>query len=130
MTFTPFPDAEYLAVSWLSTRLGGVKVSTDLRGWTSGQARVVITRTGGVPRLWLRTDYPRLDVDSYHANKAAAHDLAQKARAVLFDMPTGEFDAAVVSAVEDDTGLAWIPDADTNAPRYVFGVRLVTHTLP
>lgn len=130
MTATPFPDAEAITTTYLRALIGDVPVATDLRGWQAGLARVVLTRTGGVPKLWQRTDYPRIDVDCYAADKGAAHDLAQQTRALLHDMPGATFPTAVICTVEDDTGLTWLPDEDTEAPRYAFAVRLVTRPIP
>jgi hypothetical protein len=126
-----FPDSEAVAVQWLRAAVG-VVVATDLNGWQAGQARVVVTRIGGVPSIAYRVDNPRLDVDCYGPDKAAAHDLAQLARARLHELPTGDHTAlgAVVAHVRDDVGLQFIPDPDTRAPRYLFTVALAVHPSP
>ena len=126
-----FPDSEALVVQWLAAELP-VSVTTDLNGWRAGNRRVVITRTGGVPSLAIRVDNPRIDVDVFADTKESAHDLAQQARAAVHEMPSGDFtDAgAVVANVTDELGLAYIPDPDTRAPRYVFALRLAVHPYP
>lgn len=129
-----FPDSEAVAATWLRSRpeLAGIQVSTDLRGYTAGQRRIVITRVGGVPSLAIRVDNPRLDVDVFGTDKADAHDLAQLARALLHELPTGDHTAldAVVANVADDVGLQWLPDPDTQAARYVLTLRLAVHPYP
>jgi hypothetical protein len=126
-----FPDSEAVAVLWVRAAVEAT-VTTDLNGWQAGQARVVITRIGGVPSIAYRVDNPRLDVDCYAADKAAAHDLAQLVRARLHELPTGDHTAfgAVVAHVRDDVGLQFLPDPDTRAPRYLFSVALAVHPSP
>jgi len=126
-----FPDSEAIAVQWLRGEVDA-DVATDLAGWLAGQARVVVTRIGGLPSIAYRVDNPRLDVDCYAADKAAAHDLAQFVRARLHELPTGDHTAfgAVVSHVRDDVGLQFLPDPDTRAPRYLFSVALAVHPSP
>jgi hypothetical protein len=127
-----FPDSEAIAVRWINTSTLGVPTGTDLVGWRAGQARVVITRIGGVPSIPFRVDNPRLDVAVLAASKEAAHDLAQRVRAHLHELPTGDFtDAgAVVAHVRDDMGLSYLPDPETGSPRYLFGVSLAVRPHP
>lgn len=126
-----FPDSEAVAVTWLRDNVPA-SVSTDLNGWTAGQARVVVTRIGGLPSIAYRLDNPRLDVDCYAATKEAAHDLAQLARARLHELPEGDHTelGAVVANVIDDAGVQYLPDPDTRAPRYLFTVSLAVHPSP
>lgn len=126
-----FPDSEAVAVLWM--RAGtAVTVATDMKGWLAPRSRIVITRIGGVPSMAVRIDNPRLDVDVYAASKEAAHDLAQLARVRLHELPTGDHTAlgAVVAHVADDVGLHYIPDPDTQTPRYVFTLRLAVRPHP
>ena len=133
MSAALFPDSEAVAVTYLRSRNElDVTVTTDLHGWRAGDRRVVLSRSGGVPSLAFRIDNPRLDVDAFAATKEAAHDLAQLVRVALHDLPTGDHTAlgAVVVDVRDDVGLTYLPDPDTNAPRYVFAVVLVVRPHP
>lgn len=127
-----FPDTEAVAATWLRTRNLGATVATDLIGFTKGQRRIVVVRTGGTPTLPYRIDNPRLDIDAWGASKSDAHDLAQAARAALHELPTGNHTAlaAVVAHVEDESGLTWLPDPETGAARYVFSLRLAVHPYP
>lgn len=128
-----FPDSEYIAVRWLNASpLIDAPARTDLVGWTAGQQRLVIARLGGVPSLPYRIDNPRLDIGAWAETKAAAHDLAQLARSVLHDLPNGDHTdlGAVVAHVRDEVGLQWLPDPDTNTPRYIFVLSLTVRPHP
>jgi hypothetical protein len=127
-----FPDAEHVATRWLNSSTIGAPASTDLLGWHAPEPRIVITRVGGTPTLAIRIDRPRLDVDVYAPTKADAHDLAQAARVRLHELPTGDHRdlGAVVCNVVDELGLQWLPDPDTNTPRYVLTLAVTVRPHP
>jgi len=131
MRAVAFPDSEHIAVRWLTADATlTAPATTNLTGWRAGQRRIIVTRIGGVPQIPYRVDVPRLDVDVYADKKETAHDLAQAARARLHELPNGDHTdlGAVVCDVRDEGGLQWLPDPDTNAPRYLFTVALVVCT--
>lgn len=90
---------------------------------------VRLTRIGGTPAVPAHLDRARLQIEAWGTSKAQARDLAETVHAALYDMP-GQYPAGMVTAVEDDLGLTWQPDPDTDRDRYLFGVTVYTHPLP
>lgn len=145
MTTTTRPpvDAETLVVAYLedldAAILGGpgptpptIPVSTKLhRDFKAGDRAIRLTRIGGLPLAGSRgyVDRARIQVDVFGADEADAAEVAGRALAALQDLPESDFvfSKAVVTAVVQDLGLASVPDPDTGADRYLFGVVLYLH---
>lgn len=131
--FVLFGDAEAAVCDILrdSSQISdftGVTVATDLVGYAYPARRLRVTRTGGVPTLWMQLDNPAIDIESSAENKAVAYDLASAARAVVF-AARGTYIGQGLSLydVADVAGLTWTPDADDpNVARYVVKLSLVT----
>lgn len=126
-----FGDAEAAACDILRAdaqvaTFAGVAVATDLVGYTRGQRWVRVTRTGGTPVMWMLADNPVLDIAVYAEDKAAAHDLAQAARAALFAAQgayTGH-GLRLYDVADGTAGLRWEPEE--GAARYLLDLALIT----
>ena len=126
---TSFGDAEaaVCAVLRADPGLAGVRVATDLIGFTSGKWLRVV-RSGGIPTLWMRLDNPVIAVAAYADDKGTALDLAWAARAAVH-AARGQYTGNGLSLydVMDTEGVAWSPDEDNPAlARYLFTLALVT----
>lgn len=130
-------DSETLAVTYLKTvaavtDLVGVDgISTRIpRDWEAGHRHVRLTRIGGLPTdIAGYLDRARIQIDSFGADEEDAHAIAGQVLLALLRLPGSGFSAAgaVVTAVEQDLGMANQPDPDTDAPRYLCGVVLYVH---
>lgn len=127
------PDAELLAVTALRAD-ADLAAIVDTRVYTSIPAEptfplVRVVRVGGIPEIRQHLDVARLQVDAWGATKFEARTAAATAQAVLHRL-VGSHDEGVVTAVVDDLGLSWQPDAETGQPRYTLGVALYIHPNP
>lgn len=130
-------DAETLAVDYLKT----VTAVTDLvtedgistrlpRDWEAGDRHVRLTRIAGLPTDAVGyLDRARIQVDAFGTDEADAQALAGQVLLALRRLPTADYSyaGAVVTATAQDLGLANVPDPDTDAPRYLFGMVLYVH---
>lgn len=120
-----FPDVEAAVVGHLATALDdAVTVGTD---WPENLAEslpvVAVNRGGGAAYTRFVLDEPTLDIDVLAADKAAAHDLVQQVRGLLFAAEGTALGAAQICRVED-TSLIWLPDPVTGIARYVLVMSL------
>lgn len=127
------PDAELLVVNWLRARteitaLVSTRVYTQIPAGPSFPL-IRITRIGGIPEIRQHLDVARIQVDAWGTSQYQARTVAATAQAALH-AAVGLHATGVVSNVDDDLGLTWSPDSETNQPRYVFGVALYIHPLP
>ena len=127
-------DAELLTVNYLRsvadvTALVATRVYTALPP-TPAFPLLRIIRIGGTPVVRQHLDIARIQVDSWATSKASAWRVATTAQAALHAMPDVTHPLGVVTAVEDDMGLTWSPDPETDQSRYVFGVALYLHPKP
>lgn len=103
-------------------------VATDLIGYAYPARRLRVSRTGGVPTLWMRLDNAIIDIEASAETKAVAFDMASAARAAVFaarDTFTGQ--GLELYDVADSGGLSWTPDPDDpDVARYVVRLSLVT----
>lgn len=130
---TNFGDAEAAVVTILRAdpALAGITVRTDLMGFSGGQW-LQVTRTGGIPTLWMRVDNPVIAVAAYAGSKAAAHDLAGAARSAVHSA-RGAYvgNGLALYDVMDVDGLTWSPDENNpDLPRYLLSLALVTKPRP
>lgn len=127
---TVFGDAEAAVVAILQTdaTLAGIDVATDLVGHSSSDRWLRITRTGGIPTLWMRIDNPVIEIAAYAPDKATALDLAGTARAAVY-AARGQYvgNGLALYDVMDTEGLTWSLDEQNPVQaRYVFTLALVT----
>lgn len=127
------PDAELLAVNALRANadlaaLVGTRVYTAVPADPSFPL-VRVSRIGGIPTIPQHLDVARLQVDAWGTTKHQARTVAATAQAALH-AATGTHAQGVLTGVDDDLGLSWQPDPETDQPRYVFGVALYIHPNP
>lgn len=127
--YSPMPDIEAVAARILRT--AGV---TGGRVHSSVPARPVyplttVERLGGLPPERHRLDGARIQVAVWGDSKSVVRDAAELARRVLHQSE-GSIHAdfrCFVTGVEDELGLSWLPDPDTNRDRYIFAVVMYAH---
>jgi hypothetical protein len=117
-----FEDAEAVAVQHLLTVLTDVHVSTDVPSTRPSQF-VTVERAGGVRRN-LISDSAVLIIQAWADNKPDAYDLVKLVRAHVHAMPGAFVDGVWVYRVDEIAGPGYVPDPDTNTPRYQFTVQL------
>lgn len=125
------PDAERLVVTYLRAHpdvvaLAGTRVSTELPPEPTYPAATV-SRIGGNPSIAGYLDVATLEVSAWAATKGAARTLAAAAEAALLDM-VGTHALGVVTGVRPiGVGVHWLPDEETDMPRYRFTVEAYIH---
>lgn len=117
-----FEDAEEVAVKHLMAVLTGVHVSTDVPSPRPAQL-VTVLRAGGTRRS-LIADSPILIFQAWASNKPDAFDLVKLARAHVHAMPGSFVNDVWVYRVDEVAGPGYMPDPDTNTPRYQFTVQM------
>lgn len=136
------PAVEVLARWWLVNHVavgplapGGVHTQLPA-DFDSADATVTVQRVGGLPAERHRLDRARLEVQAWAADEDTASLVARTARAALMEMEgeTVEADqdnAGFVSAVDDDLGLAFLPDSTRTppTPRWTFGVEITARAV-
>jgi hypothetical protein len=128
---TLLPDVELLATIYLRT-VGEITTLVGSRVGTSLPAEpqfpyLVVRRYGGLPPVPGHLDAARLQVDAWGRTKQEARYLAATAQAALHAMPQATHTGAVVTGVDDDLGLTWQPDPETDTPRYIVGLAVYAH---
>ena len=130
------PDVPRLTRAWLLTQtdltsLVGQRISTRSPG-TIVYPYVTLQRIGGVPSVRQRLDVARIQVDCWAETEGTASRVARVARACLHLMEGYTTADAVVTGVDDDLGLSWLPDTTRHdpIPRFIFGVAISAHALP
>jgi len=126
-----FPDVEAIVAAQL--RDSGLAVGD--RAYTEIPADpvyplITVQRVGGVPAIRRYLDAAEIQIDVWGTSKAEARDIADAARVACHALAGTAWSDPVtawVSAVEDSTGLLWLPDDLTGQDRYLFGVRVFLH---
>ncbi|WP_193510481.1 hypothetical protein [Cryobacterium sp. BB736] len=122
-----FPDAEEVAKEFLRAEYTARSVDspnavgTKLpKNHTTDDLFTRVSRVGGESRD-LVTDSPRLLVECFGPSTVAASDRAKITRALM--LASARLTKKVTRATEGG-GVAFLPDPDTNQPRYQFVVQL------
>lgn len=113
-----FDDAEAMAVQYLIPLLTDAHISSDVPDPIPDQL-VTVQRVGGTTQN-LVTDAPLLIFQSWAKNKPDAYDLCKLVRAHVNAMPGTTVNGIWVYKVTEAGGPAYLPDPDTNTPRYQF----------
>jgi len=131
--FVAFGDAEAAVCDILrdSPQLNvfaPVTIATDLVGYSYPARRLRVSRTGGVPTLWMQLDNAVIDIESYAESKAVAFDMASASRAAVFAARDSYIGYGIaLFDVADAGGLSWAPDPnDPDVSRYTLRLSLVT----
>lgn len=111
----------------LTDVIGENRVSTELPP-NAELPRVRITLNGGtIPaRGWLYRY--RITVEGWGDDKRSAWEALVEALASLEGGLDGALvDGGVITAVDQDSGVAWVPDPETDTPRYLATVQITAH---
>jgi hypothetical protein len=129
--FSPFPDIEALvgtAIRDSGVVSGGVFSSVPTK---PVYPLAVVKRLGGIPAERHRLDAARIQVEVHGDNKGQAYDAADAARIECMELEgtTSSEWAAVVTGVDMELGVTYLPDPDTGRDRYLFAVVVYAHEL-
>jgi hypothetical protein len=114
-----FPDAEALAIVWLTGKLGtGVKISTKVPA-TRPDKFVKVTRTGGVQRD-IAADDAQLTFECWALSEIDASAICELVRANLKAAAGERVGTAYVRKVTEVGGPANFPDPESTMPRYQY----------
>lgn len=104
---------------------GAPRISSDLVGYLMGARWITVSREGG-NISWPKVDRPRVDFNVYGPTRTVAHDMAQVAQAVMFQIAGTAYPTygIFISDVQVETGLFRSPEKETGASRYIFSLRL------
>lgn len=123
-----FPDAEAMVITTLKDAgiCSGRIYSSRPR--TVVLPLIVVQRLGGVPSDRRYADNPSIQCDVWGNNKSEARSIAQAARTAIHQAEGDLFEefAGYILAVEDWTGLTFLPDPISKEDRYIFAVQLTT----
>lgn len=101
-------------------------VSTDLRGYNSGDRWVMITAEGGSYALFNVINKPRIDFEVRAERRDVAHNMAQICHATIFRAVPHRSHGAVLSDAKTELGLVNVPDKEEETSyRYLFALRIV-----
>ena len=130
------PNAEKIVVQHLladealTEIIGENRVSTTLPE-QAPLPRIRVTLAGGTiaVRGWLYSH--RIGIEAWADDKDTAWNALSAAIASLeTGLDAALVEGGVVSAIDQETGIAWIPDPETQTPRYLTTVRVTVHPEP
>lgn len=104
---------------------GAPTVTTTLDGFNAGDLRIIISLEGGNHKKPV-IQRARVDFNVFGPRRTVAHDLAQKALAVVFresGQPFPDFNLRIIST-RVETGLVRIDDKFSDSPRFLFSLRI------
>lgn len=101
------------------------KISSDLKGYTSGMRWVMVSQEGSSKAQWNVINKPRIDVEVRAERRTVAKDIAEILEASLFRSVGVSGFGVTISRVVEETGITRIPDKEEDGTtRYLFAVRL------
>lgn len=122
-----FPDAETLTINLLKPRLTPTPVSTIIPATHTPQdTHIRVTRAGGA-RHNLTTDSALIITEIYAPTTLEAANLAARARGIM--QAAAGLDARV-RKVKEAGGLVFLPDPESNQPKYQFVTQLFIAGVP
>ena len=134
MPLPVLPDAELLITQFLHQQQDVID-AIEQRVYTEVPSRATyplgkVHRIGGIPTIRQHFDHPRIQVEAWADTKREAHDVGRILQAALHAMPESVHALGVVTGVDDDLGLIWLPDPVSKKPRYIFGIVAHIHPHP
>jgi len=122
-----FPDSVALVLDQLSVQLEGVlgrAVPTGNRVPSPRPDEFVRVRRQGGARKTYVSEEALLEIEAWGLDVAAAEDIAQATRAVLFGMKGETFNGIPVYEVNDAGGPAEVADPLSDQPRHTFSIAI------
>lgn len=114
----PFPDIEDVGLA-LFAPVGPTALATPD---VITPPLVVIRRTGGLDDTI--TDTPRIQVDTYGANRRHAADMAERCRQIVLASPATGYGHTSVDQAWTESAPTYVPYGDLKTQRYVASYRL------
>lgn len=125
-------DATAVAVnilrSELSARSDDAKVGSRIPN--PRPARLVVVRRTGGARLNLVADDPELTFETWDTTEAAAHDLAQLCRALIWSARGTSQAGVAIYRVAELGGVVPLPDPLSDSPRCTFTLQVAMRGAP
>ena len=107
--------------------IGENRVSTEIPP-NADLPRIRITLTGGTIPVRSYLYSHRITVESWAEDKTTAWDaLLECIYSLEAELDGALVENGVVTAVDQESGITWSPDSETNTPRYLTTVRITTH---
>lgn len=118
-----FPDAVLVVIDYLREKMPDLMVGSRVPEDRPSQF-VRVRRTGGLRRT-LVNDRPRIDFQCWARTEEEAETLMSRVRAYTLAM-AGTRGTTTVYRVREVGGPQWMPDNESNQPRYGFAVEFST----
>jgi hypothetical protein len=100
------------------------RVSTDLRGYSSGNRWIMVTVEGGAHVIYNIISKPRIDIEVRAERRDVAHDMAQICLGSLFRAIPYSAYGATLTEVLTELGLVNVPDKEEEESyRFIFSLR-------
>lgn len=129
-------DVEALVVDILKNQTpelatAGFRISTDLKGYSSGLRWVWVSQEGSSKALWNVINKPRIDVDVRGDRRSIVKDAAEILESSLFRSVGVSGFGVTITSVKEETGITKVPDKEEEGTfRYLFSVRLACYLHP
>lgn len=140
--FNTLPNLEAVAsVALRSASIDGLQGVHSSVPSSPAYPLIIVQRLGGQPAVRQYLDQARIQVDVWGGargdgpgapTKSDILDIAQEARTTLLELEGATINDPVsvfVSAVEDASGLSWLPDPASGRDRYVFSMWIYGRSL-
>ena len=142
--FNELPDLEaVVSVAIRDATIGGLEgVYSSIPAKSPQYPLITVKRIGGTPSVRSYLDTARIQIDVWggvkgdgpgQPTKSDILDISQAARIAVLELEGETVDDPVdvfVSAVEDASGLMWLPDPTTGRDRYSFAMWVYGRALP
>lgn len=120
-----FPDAVATVLTALTDATGETGHAKIPTGRTLADTFLLVRRVGGTHHDRV-VDDASLTIEAWAPTDTEAHDLCQMARAYLHDLVGTVVDGVRIYQVSEFAGPAWLPDPDSEHPRYTMTAQVQT----
>lgn len=118
MELITFPDAEATILAGIALVLSDVDVVDTVPTSRTLDDTFLLCRRVGGPSRSVVVDDASVTLEGWAPSREQAHDLLQNARAALHALVGTTVDGVPVYRVQEFAGPAYLPDPDSNHPRY------------
>jgi hypothetical protein len=106
-------------IVWLRTQPAMAGVTIVGRVPRTYPDKLVVIKRGGGIWDWPVVDTPTIEVEVWALTETAAYELAGDVRALIHSLQGGAINNVAVYRVDEFSGPAWLPDPNTDKPRFV-----------